>query len=124
MYMRIPTLAALALTIGIALAQEPDRHGPPTEAERVERLAVLLDLNEGQKVEVAKVLSAERQKMLEFRQQVQQSNQRPTPEQIRSQRQQIQADTIESLRPILTDQQLQKFEALGPMTMGHPPRRR
>lgn len=123
MSIRILPIAALCFALGTALAQGPFRE-PPSQAEQMQRLAVLLDLNEGQKVEVAKVLEEQREQMLAFRQQVKESGQRPSREQMETQREQLKNSTIDKLRPILTDQQLQKFEALGPMgPMGPGPGR-
>jgi Spy/CpxP family protein refolding chaperone len=121
MSIRIVSIAALCLAFGMAIAQGPGRE-PPSQAGQMERLTVLLDLNEGQKVEVAKVLAEQREQMMAFRQQAMESGQRPSREQMESQREQLRSSTIDKLRPILTDQQLKKFEALGPMgPMGHGP---
>lgn len=120
---RLLSAAVLCMAFGVAVAQGPPRFEPPSQAEQMERLTVLLDLNEGQKVEVAKVLAEQREQMFAWRQQVMESGERPTREQMETQREQMRNATLDKLRPVLTDQQLQKFEALGPMGMG-PPRGR
>lgn len=114
MSIRIVSIAALCLAFGMAIAQGPPREAP-SQAEQMERLAILLDLNEGQKVEVAKVLAEQREQMMAFRKQAKDSEQRPSREQMQAQREQVKNSTIDKLRPILTDQQLKKFEALEPM---------
>lgn len=125
MSIRILPIAALCLAFGAAVAQGPPRGEPPSQAERMERLTVLLDLNEGQKVAVAKVLAEQREQMMEFRKQAKESGQRPSREQMEKQREQTRSSTVDKLRPILTDQQLKKFEALTPEgPMGPRPGRR
>jgi hypothetical protein len=118
MSIRIVSVAAMCLAFGTALAQGPahDR-----QAANLDRLAVLLDLNEGQKVEVAKVLAEQREEAMSLRKKAKASGERPSREQMHAQREQLRSGTIDKLRPILTDQQLQKFEALGQMEPGRGP---
>lgn len=110
------TIAAIALlAAGIALAEPPPpphgRGGPD-----IERMAVLLDLDEGQKAAVKQVFDEQRrQRRAEWERakESQKDNQaRPTREEMRAKRDQLQKETSEKLRPILTDTQMTKFEAL------------
>jgi Spy/CpxP family protein refolding chaperone len=123
MSIRIVSVVALCLALGMAAAQDSPRFEPPSQAAQMERLTVLLELNEAQKVEVAKVLADQREQMMAFRKQAKESGQRPSREQMETQREQMRSGLIDKLRPILTDQQLQKFEALGPMGPGPGPGR-
>lgn len=118
MNIRIVSVAALCLAFGTALAQGPahDR-----QAANLDRLAILLDLNEGQKADVAKVFAEQREEAMALRKQAKESGARPSREQMQAQREQLRNSTIDKLRPILTDQQLKKFEALGPMEPGRGP---
>jgi Spy/CpxP family protein refolding chaperone len=125
-------VALTLLWIGVALAQAPDTSGnggPPgpgpgreTPAQRMDRLATLLDLTDAQRTQVAAVLEEEHTKMQQQRQQAQASGQRPSFEQMKAVHDQVQQDTIAKLTPILTADQLEKFQALmaerGPP--GHP----
>lgn len=118
MNMRIPVIATLCMAVGTVMAQP--QHSATHEAERMQRLAILLDLHEGQQVEVAKVLQEHREAMREQRKprfegkraRKQEGAQRPSREALQKQREQDHAALIEQLRPILTDVQLKKFEAL------------
>ena len=117
---RIPTVAALCLTAALAFAQETPAPAQPPE-QRIERLALLLDLDAGQKVAVDKVLTEQRQEMMTERKAARDSNAaRPTREEMKTRFAAKRAETIEKLRPILSDVQLKKFEALTDHPMGPP----
>jgi Spy/CpxP family protein refolding chaperone len=114
------TLLALAvLWMGAAVAQPPD--GPPgggpgfrheTPAQRMEKLATLLDLTDAQKPQVQAVLDAEHAKMKAAREQAEASGTKPTFEEMKAAHEQAKADTIAKVTPILTAAQLKKFELL------------
>lgn len=108
--------AALWLAAGSVLAQTP---GPPADAgaDRMDRLAILLDLDEGQKAAVKKVFDEQFEQRAALRKEAKESGTRPTREQMQAKHEQMKQETIEKLRPILSDQQLTKFEALA----DHPP---
>lgn len=106
------TLAAIALlAVGSAVAEPP---GPPHghRGPDIERLAVLLDLDEGQKVAVKQVLDEQFAQRAAAKQQARDSQTRPSREEWQAQREQAQKETLEKLRGILSDQQLTKFQAL------------
>ena len=118
MKIRVLSTALLCLAAGIALAEPPSPPpgGPP--GRDMERLTILLDLDAGQKVAVKKVLDEQHEQMKALRQQAKTSEDHPTHEQMRAHHEQMQTETVEKLRPILSDVQLKKFEALmegGPM---------
>ena len=118
----------LLCVTGVALAQAPpDRPGrPPDGAQQLERLTTLLDLTDTQKAQVKTILDAQHAKMKAQFQTAQASGTRPTFEEIRAARQQLQAETLQQLTPVLTPAQLKKFEVLmeqerGPHGHGHGP---
>jgi hypothetical protein len=106
--------AVLLCAVGAAAAQTPNTNGgaPDHGAQRMERLAVLLDLNDGQKAQVQTVLQEEHAKAMQFFQQAKASGTRPTPQQMQAQHQQMQAETLQKLSTVLTESQLKKFQVL------------
>ena len=111
---------------GVALAQTPpDRPpGPPNAEHQLERLTTLLELTDTQKAQVKTILDAEHAKMKAQFQTAQASGTKPTFEAMRAARQQLHAETVQQLTPVLTPSQLKKFEVLmeeerGPR--GHGP---
>ena len=127
--MEVSFFAVAALWVGVALAQAPDappggpgRGGPrESAAERMDHLATLLDLTADQKTQVQAVLDAERAKMKAAHDQAESSGTKPTFEQMKAAHEQMQADTLAGLKPILTADQLKKFQVL--MAERGPPRR-
>ncbi len=115
--MKSSLLAAVAMcAAAIASAQPPD---PPTpqqkaawEAKRMDRLALLLDLNAAQKSEVQMILQTERSKAQSAFAQFKSSGTRPTREQMKALRTQIKTDTDQQLSGVLSPLQVQKFNAL------------
>jgi Spy/CpxP family protein refolding chaperone len=128
--MKVSLFAVAALWVGVALAQAPDappgapgpggRHESP--AEHMDHLATLLDLTADQKTQVQAVLEAEHTKMKAAHDQAESSGTKPTFEQMKAAHEQMQQDTLAQLKPILTADQLKKFQVLmaerGPP--GHP----
>jgi Spy/CpxP family protein refolding chaperone len=126
--MKTKLLAVVVLWVGAAVAQAPDSSpsggapaadgGPPpgfrheSAAERLDHLAVLLDLTDAQKAQVGTILEEEHAKMKEAHDQAKASGTRPTPEQMKAEHQQMQQDTLAKLTPVLTPAQLKKFQVL------------
>jgi len=114
--MKLNVLAVAALWVGVALAQAPDvpPGGPAHEraAERMDHLATLLDLTADQKTQVQAVLDAQHAKMKAAHEQAESSGTKPTFEQMKAAHEQMQADTLAELKPILTADQLEKFQVL------------
>lgn len=119
MKLRVISLASLLLATGIALAANAPA-APHGGKDRMDRLALLLDLSEGQKGDVQKVLTEQMQQRKEQFQQSKASGTRPSREEMRAQHEQMQKETIEKLRPILSEQQLAKFQALSEQPQGRP----
>ncbi len=119
-------LACTALIGGMAAAQAPDSPTgvPPaggpgrpgfqreTPAERLDHLAVLLDLTDEQKAQVQTVLEEERAQVKAAHEQARASGQKPTFEQMRAAHEQAQQDTLAKLTPVLSPTQLKKFQIL------------
>ena len=116
------TLFALAwLTSGIALAQAPAMaHG--SDAERMDRMALLLDLDAYQKTEVEKVLKEHHEKMRSEHEAMRASGTRPSREEMQAKREQSKEELRTKLSGILNETQMKKFEALKE-GRGHGPGR-
>jgi Spy/CpxP family protein refolding chaperone len=118
--MKVSLFAVAALWVGTALAQAPDApaSGPgprghhESAAERLDHLATLLDLNADQKTQVQAVLDEEHAKMKAAHDQAESSGTKPTFEQMKAAHEQMQTDTLAKLKPILTADQLKKFQVL------------
>jgi len=116
--MKLSFVAVAALWAGVAFAQAPEappggpggRHESP--AQHMDHLATLLDLTADQKTQVQAVLEEEHAKMKAQRDQAQASGTRPTFEQMKAAHEQAQKDTVARLTPILTPDQLKKFQVL------------
>lgn len=111
MRIRTATLALLAVST-CALAGDPPANGEGHRAERMERLATLLDLDDNQKSQVQTILEEQHSKRQALHAEARASGQRPTREQMRQQHDEMQKETMEKLKSVLTDAQLEKFEAL------------
>lgn len=104
------TLLALAwLASGVALA-EPATTPPGPD---MDRMALLLDLNDYQKTEVEKVLKEQREQMRAAREAARASgSERPTREEMKAKHEQFKQELRTKLSGILDETQLKKFEAL------------
>ena len=121
MLSRLLCIAVLSLSAAVASAGERGTAGQgPNRSEYMNKVAVLLDLNEGQKAQFQQVLDEQHQQMQSqmrsLREQAQANGQRPAFEQVQKQRLQAEKDLIDKLRPVLTDVQLKKFEVLRELT--------
>jgi len=117
--MKVSLFAVAALWVGTALAQSPEAPpgGPPgghheSAAQRMDHLATLLDLTADQKTQVQAVLDEEHAKMKAAHDQAESSGTKPTFEQMKAAHEQMQQDTLAKLKPILTADQLKKFQVL------------
>jgi hypothetical protein len=120
---QVTTLLALAwLTSSVALAQTPATAAAGPDAQRMDRMALLLDLDAYQKTEMEKILKAHHEKMRSEREAARASDTRPTREEMQAKREQSQLELRTQLSRILNETQLKKFEALreghGPGRMG------
>jgi Spy/CpxP family protein refolding chaperone len=119
--MKITSVAVAVLWMGVAAAQPPDapggggpgpgfRHESP--AERMDHLAILLDLTDGQKAQVQAILDEQHAKMKAQHDAMQSSGQKPTFDQMKAAHDQLRQDTLAKLTPVLTPAQLKKFQVL------------
>lgn len=105
------TLLALAwLASGVALAQAPTT--PPSNAARMDRMALLLDLDDSQKAQVEQVLKAHHEQRLAAREAARASGQRPSREEMKATHAQAKQELHTQLSGILNETQLKKFDAL------------
>lgn len=118
MKIRVIATALMCVAAGSALAEPPGP--PPGGPGNLDRMAVLLDLDAGQQVAVKKVFEEQREQMQALRQQAKASDTRPTREQMRARHEQMQKETKEKLRGVLSDTQMKKFEALTDRPPGGP----
>lgn len=109
----VTTLLALAwLTSGVALAQTPSTSTAGPDSERMDRMALLLDLDAYQKTEVEKILKSHHEKMRAQREAARASGTRPTREEMAAKREESQQELRTQLSGVLNETQLKKFEAL------------
>ena|SRR5579863_1093635 len=124
--MRATVLALALVFAGAAFADTP----PPAnaaahQAQMMADLATLLDLTDAQKPQVQSILQAEHTQMQAQHAQIKQlfeqakaSGTKPDFSQIEALHQQVEQETITKLTPVLSANQLAKFQIL--MKMHHP----
>jgi hypothetical protein len=84
----------------------------------MERLTVLLDLDAYQKGEVERILTEQRETMRNTRQQLAESGERPSREEMHTRREQGRGELITKLQAVLTESQIAKFKVLTERPMG------
>lgn len=116
--MKATVLALALLCAGAAVAQTTPATAPNAaahEARMMDNLATLLDLTDAQKPQVQAVLQAEHAKMKAQFEQSKASGTKPDFAQMKAFHQQLQADTLKQLTPVLSALQLKKFQVLSKM---------
>ena len=86
----------------------------------MERLAILLDLDAGQKTAVKQVFDEQAKERKQLWEKAKESQTRPSREEMHAQHEKMRQETIEKLRPILSDTQMTKFQALTDHPGPHP----
>jgi hypothetical protein len=109
---RVTLLALAWLTSSVALAQTPVTSAPGPDAERMDRMALLLDLDAYQKTEVEKILKEHHEKMRAEREAARASGTRPSREEMQAKREQSNQELHTKLSGVLNETQLKKFDAL------------
>lgn len=109
------TVLALTLTCLIGTAALADAPARPDRGGHIDRLAVLLDMNDYQKTEVEKIFQDQREQMRAARQQARASGTRPSREDMRAAHQQARADLDARLASVLDSSQLNKLAVLKEM---------
>lgn len=112
------SMLGLLLAAGMASAQTPPANSAPpanTSAphlNRLDRMAILLDLTPEQKTQVQQVLQQQREQMQAFWQQQKASGTQPDFQQMRAERQQLRQQTLATLQTILSADQFKKLQVL------------
>ena len=101
-------LITALLFVGALAAAQP--HRPPFMD--IDKLAVLLDLNDSQKSEVDRVLTEQRDAVKAKRDEVQSSGDRPSYEEMQAHHQQMVDDMVAKLQNTLSPKQIEKFKIL------------
>src|SRR5687768_2507907 len=109
---KVTVLAVAWLASSVALAQTSAPSADAPAADRMERLALLLDLDAYQKTEVEKVLTEQHQKMRTEREAARASGTRPSREEMQAKHETNKQELRTKLSGILNETQLKKFEAL------------
>jgi Spy/CpxP family protein refolding chaperone len=110
---RFLALVLLCAGSGVFAQSPPDRPtGPPNPAHQLERISVLLDLTDTQKAQVKTILDALHVKTKAQIEAARASATKPSLEQLQAMRQQLRAETVQQLTPVLTASQLKKYQVL------------
>lgn len=105
-------LAVLALASGIAVVQTASAQPAPGRGQQLEKMAVLLDLTDSQKLQLQQVFVEQRAQMQALRQQAQASAEKPTREQMRATHEQLHQQLLSKAQGILQPEQFKKFQIL------------
>ena len=109
---RVALIAAALFASAAALAGP---HECPL-APDMDRMAVLLDLNDSQKAEVQKIFSEQHEKMKAAHDQAHASGAQPTRDERQKFHEEMNQETTAKLQGVLSPEQMKKFDAL---TAGH-----
>ena len=106
-----PLLVLFVLLATVHAVAEP---GPRHDGPRmdIDKLGVLLDLDDYQKQEVDAILTAKREAAEAKREEFRASGTRPDRETMKAEREAMRAATLDELAAVLTPDQLEKFELL------------
>lgn len=112
---RVALIAAALLASAVAFAHPGDgRRGPD-----MDRMAVLLDLNDSQKEQVRKILDEQHQKLDAVHEQHRSAGSKPTREERAKFHEELKQDTLGKLQGVLSADQIKKFEVLTERHDGH-----
>jgi periplasmic protein CpxP/Spy len=109
MKFRVALIAAAMLASTVALAHP--EHGP--QGPDMDRIAVLLDLNDSQKAQVQKIFDEQHEKMKAAHDQASSAGTKPTREERAKFHQEMKQDMTTKLQAVLSPEQMKKFEALA-----------
>jgi Spy/CpxP family protein refolding chaperone len=105
---RVVLIAAALLASAVALAHPHEGR----QGHDMDRMAVLLDLNDAQKADVQKILDEQHQKLEAVHQQRRSADAKPTREERVKFHEELKQDTVTKLQAVLSPEQIKKFEAL------------
>ena len=109
---RVALIAAALLASTVALAAQHEGHPGPD----MDRMAVLLDLNDSQKAEVQKIFNEQHEKLDAKHEELKAAGTKPTREERQKFHEEMKQDMTTKLQGVLTPEQMKKFDAL----MDHP----
>lgn len=115
MKFRVALVAAALLTSAVAFAHP---HGGP-QGPDMDRMAVLLDLNDSQKAEVQKIFTEQHEKMKAAHDQAHSAGTKPTRDEREKFHQEMKQDMTTKLQAVLSADQMKKFDALMEHPRGH-----
>jgi hypothetical protein len=108
---RLLATGLLLVMSSVAFAdRSPPGHPPRFD---IDKLEVLLDLDAYQKSEVQKILDTQRDAMRAKREELRNSQTRPSFEQMQQEREAAQKSTRTELAKVLSEQQLKKYDVLS-----------
>jgi hypothetical protein len=107
MKLRVALIATALFASAVALAGQHD--GPRHD---MDRMAILLDLNDSQKAEVQKILEEQHGKLQAVHEQNRAAGAKPTREERAKFHEELKQDTTTKLQAVLSAEQIKKFEAL------------
>jgi Spy/CpxP family protein refolding chaperone len=105
---RVALIAAALLASAVALAGPHEGHPGPD----MDRMAVLLDLNDSQKAEVQKILSEQHEKLDAKHEELKAAGTKPTREERQKFHEEMKQDLTARLQGVLTPEQMKKFDVL------------
>jgi Spy/CpxP family protein refolding chaperone len=111
----IVAIMTLFLGASIAMAQPAanSEAAATRAAQHLERLSVLLDLTDTQKLQVQQVLEEQHAKMKALHDQMKASGQKPSFAQMKATREQMHTQTLAAVKPLLSADQYKKFVILS-----------
>ena len=105
---RVALIAAAMLASAVALAHAHDGPAGPD----MDRMAILLELNDSQKAEVQKIFDEQHEKLKAAHDQAHASGTKPTREERARFHDEMKQDMTTKLQAVLSADQMKKFEAL------------
>lgn len=104
-------LAFATLAVGMAVAQAPST-APPQPGQFLNRMAVLLDLTDSQKLQLQQIFEEQHAQMKALHEQAQASGQKPDFQQMRATHEQMRQQLLSKAQAILSADQFKKFQLL------------
>lgn len=115
MKVRVALIATALFASAVALAGP---HGGP--GHDMDRMAILLDLNDSQKAEVEKIFTEQHEKLKAVHEERRAAGAgKPSREERAKFHQEMKQETTAKLQAVLTPEQIRKFEALTDHPHGH-----
>ena len=105
---RVALVATALLASAVALAGPHEGAAGPN----MDRMAVLLDLNDSQKTEVQKILNEQHARLDAKREELKAAGTKPTREERQKFHEEMKQDLTTKLQAVLSPEQMKKFDAL------------